>query len=190
METTRTTTSGGASRPAIPNEQGMMTGLFKDRDSAIAAYESLKSRGYTDDDINVVMSEDTRKQHFSGGSGVQTEIGNKAAKGAGVGGALGGTVGAVAAGIAAVGTSIAIPGLGLVVAGPIAAALAGAGAGGAAGSILGALVGAGIPEERVKHYEGGLKQGGVLIGVRPRSSADAEYLRQQWTERRGEHVYM
>jgi len=136
------------------------------------------------------MSDETRKRDFSGGGEAETEIGNKAAKGAGVGSALGGTVGAVAAGIAAIGTSLVIPGLGLVVAGPIAAALAGAGAGGAAGGLLGALVGAGIPEERVKHYESGLKEGSVLLGVRPRNAEDAEYLRKTWTDSRGEHVYM
>jgi hypothetical protein len=188
MQTGSTTTTTSSRRPG---DAGMMTGLFRDRDSAVRAYESLKSRGYTDDDVNVVMSDDTRRQHFSGGSGAaETEIGNKAAKGAGVGSAVGGTVGAVVAGIAAVGTSLAIPGLGLVVAGPIAAALAGAGAGGAAGGLLGALVGAGIPEERVKHYESGIKDGGVLLGVKPRSPEDAEYLRRTWTDGRGEHVYM
>jgi hypothetical protein len=48
---------------------------------------------------------------------------------------------------------------GMIVAGPIAAALAGAGAGAVAGGAIGALVGAGIPEERVKEYESGLKDG-------------------------------
>ena len=130
-----------------------VTGLFTDRDRAERGYQALTARGYDAKDINLVMSDDTRKKHFA--SGAETELGTKAAKGAGVGGAIGGTVGAIAAAIAAVGTSIAIPGLGLVVAGPLAAALAGAGAGGAAGGLVGALIGAGIPEERVKHYEQG-----------------------------------
>jgi hypothetical protein len=181
MQTGTSTTNSRRS-----GDPGMMTGLFRDRDSAVRAYESLKARGYTDDEVNVVMSDATRRQHFTGVSGTaETEIGNKAAKGAD-----GAADGAVAAGIAAVGTSLAIPGLGLVVAGPIAAALAGAGAGGAAGGLLGALVGAGIPEERVKHYEGGIQEGGVLLGVKPRSTEDAEYLRKTWTDGRGEHVYM
>ena len=119
------------------------------------------------------MSDETRKRHF-GSSTTTTELGNKAAEGAGVGGAVGGTVGAIAA-IAAIGTSLVIPGLGIVIAGPAAAALAGAGAGAAAGGIVGALVGWGIPEERVKHYEAGIKKGGILMGVRPRSDEDAKY---------------
>ena len=108
----------------------MVTGLFSDRACAERAYESLHSRGYGRDDVNLVMSEDTRKTHFGTTEGVKTELGSKAAEGAGVGGAIGGTVGAILAAIAAVGTTIAIPGLGLVIAGPLAAAIAGAGAGG------------------------------------------------------------
>jgi len=166
----------------------MLTGLFPDRDSAERAYQQATQRGYAGDDLNVVMSDDTRKRYFTGDNR-PTELGTKAAEGAGIGGAVGGTVGALAAAVAAVGTSLAIPGLGLVIAGPIAAALAGAGAGGAAGSLVGALVGLGIPEERVKDYEEGLKRGGILMGVRPRSDADAEVFRKDWTDARGQQVH-
>ncbi|MBI1891696.1 MAG: hypothetical protein HYS18_13680 [Burkholderiales bacterium] len=167
----------------------LVTGLFRDRESAERAYQSVTERGYGRDDVNLVMSDETRKRYFSDGSSAQTELGNKAAEGAGVGGAIGGTLGAIAAAIAAVGTSIAIPGLGIVVAGPLAAALAGAGAGGVAGGLVGALVGAGIPEERVKQYESGIKEGGILMGVRPRSREDADYLADNWKQYRGENIY-
>ena len=164
-----------------------VTGLFTDREAAEQGYQSLTARGYEAKDINLVMADDTRKKYFA--SGEETELGSKAAKGLGVGGAIGGTVGAIAAAIAAVGTSIAIPGLGLVIAGPLAAALAGAGAGGATGGLVGALIGAGIPEERVKHYEQGIKSGGILMGVRPRSDEDAGYFEREWTRAGGSHVY-
>jgi hypothetical protein len=142
----------------------MVTGLFRDRDSAERAYESLSNRGYSTDEVNLVMSDETRNKYFSDKSTSETELGTKAAEGAGIGGAIGGTLGAIAAGIAAVGTSIAVPGLGLVIAGPAAAALAGAGAGGAAGGLVGALVGWGMPEERVKHYEGRDKGRRYFVG--------------------------
>lgn len=167
----------------------VVTGLFSDRDSAERAFNSATSRGYTNDDLNVVMSDETRKRHFGEGSGVETELGNKAAEGAGVGGAIGGGLGAIAAAIAAVGTSIAVPGLGLVIAGPLAAALAGAGAGAAAGGLLGALVGWNMPEERVKAYEAGIKDGGILMGVRPRSDEDARYFAEDWKTNKGQSVY-
>jgi hypothetical protein len=166
----------------------MVTGLIRDRESAERAYQSVTSRGYDTGDVNLMMSDDARKRHF-GTDSPDTELGNKAAEGAGVGGAIGGTVGAIAAAIAAVGTSIAIPGLGLVIAGPIAAALAGAGAGAATGGLVGALIGWGIPEERVKHYEEGLKQGGIVMGVKPRSVEDADYFASDWKANNGEHIY-
>ncbi|WP_316934295.1 hypothetical protein [Hymenobacter sp. AT01-02] len=112
-------------------------GTFRDRDSAERAYQSLSSRGYSKDDVNVLMSDDTRKTHF-GSDTPDTELGDKAMEGAGVGSAIGGTAGAVIGAIAAIGTSVALPGLGLVIAGPIAAALAGAGAGGLTGGLVGA----------------------------------------------------
>ena len=109
--------------------QTYVTGLFPDRASAERAYESAHARGYDVGDVNMAMGDETRNRHF-GAASEATEPGTKAGQGAGIGGAIGGTVGAVAAAIAAVGTSLVLPGLGLVVAGPIAAALAGAGAGG------------------------------------------------------------
>ena len=168
-------------------KQRIVTGMFPDRDSAERAYQSTTARGYSERDINLAMSDDTRKRYFA--EGAETELGNKAAEGAGVGGAVGATLGAIAAAIAAVGTSLVIPGLGLVIAGPAVAALAGAGAGGVTGGLIGALVGCGIPEERVKHYESGIKKGGIVMGVTPRSDEDAEYLEREWKNSRGEHIY-
>ena len=172
----------------MDTNEPMLTGLFRDRDSAERAYQSVSDRGYSRDDVNLVMSDETRKRHFAA-TGEQTELGSKAAEGAGIGGAIGGTLGAIAAAIAAVGTSIAIPGLGLVVAGPVAAALAGAGAGAATGGLVGALIGWGIPEERVKRYEAGIKEGGILMGVKPRSAEDAEHFERTWRDYSAEDVY-
>jgi hypothetical protein len=165
-----------------------VSGLFPDRDSAERAYRSVSDRGYDTKDVHLAMSEDTRKRHFTNGP-VETELGNKAAEGAGVGGAIGGTVGAIAAAVAAVGTSIVIPGLGIVIAGPAAAAIAGAGAGAAAGGIIGALVGWGMPEERVKHYEEGIKNGGIVMGVKSRSDEDAKLFAEEWRRNNAEHVF-
>jgi hypothetical protein len=166
----------------------LMTGIFPDRDSAERAYGALADHGYTKDDVSLAMSEETKKKHFMESSR-QTELGSKAAEGAGYGGALGGALGAIAAAIAGVGTSLAIPGLGLVIAGPLAAAIAGAGAGAATGGVVGALVGWGIPEERVKRYEHGLKQGGILMGVHPRNPEDAKRLEQVWRDNKAQNIH-
>lgn len=167
----------------------MVTGLFKDRESAEQAYGSLSSRGYTKDDVNLVMSDDTRKKYFSDDA-PDSELGSKALEGAGTGGAIGGVTGAVLGAIAAIGTSVLIPGLGLIIAGPIAAGLAGAGAGSLTGGLIGALVGSGIPEDRAKVYDEGVRGGGILMGVNAREDADAEHFESEWRDKyRGENVY-
>jgi hypothetical protein len=166
----------------------MMTGMFRDRSSAERAYNSLSSRGYSKDDVNLVMSDETRKKHFNEDS-ANTDLGDKALEGAGAGSAIGGTLGAIVGAVAAIGTSVAIPGLGLIVAGPLAAGLAGAGAGGLTGGLLGALVGSGIPEDRAKEYEHGVKEGGIVMGVHPRNEEDASYLESEWRNSNGESIY-
>jgi len=172
------------------NRSRMVTGMFRDRESAERAYNAVSSRGYGKDDVNLMMSDDTRKRHFADrDKDHDTDLGDKAMEGAGVGSAIGGTLGAVVGAIAAIGTSIALPGLGLVIAGPIAAGLAGAGAGGLTGGILGALVGSGIPEDRAKTYESGIKEGNIVMGVTPRSDEDATYFENEWKSSKGEHVY-
>lgn len=171
-------------------QSDVVTGMFRDRESAERAYQSLASRGYSKDEINVIMSDDTRNKYFPEGSAAaDTELGSKAMEGLGAGSAIGGTTGAILGAIAAIGTSVALPGLGLLVAGPLAGALVGAGAGGVTGGLIGALVGSGIPEERAKVYEQGVKEGGIVMGFTPRSEEDAEYFEKEWNTNSGEHVF-
>lgn len=180
MESNRNNTNSDSDR--------MLTGMFSDRESTENAYNALHERGYSKDDINLIMSDETRKKHYSDKND-QSELGSKAAETAGTGSAIGGALGAVAGVIAAIGTSVVIPGLGLIIAGPLAAGLAGAGAGGITGGLIGALVGSGIPEDRAKIYESGINDGNVVMGVRPRNEADAEYLEQNWKSNRGSDIY-
>lgn len=177
-----------ASGAARQRSNRMVTGLFRDRESAERAYGSMSSRGYGKDDVNLMMSDETRKKYFSDDD-KDSELDTKAWEGAGKGAAIGGTVGATLAAIAAIGTSLALPGLGLLVAGPLAAGIAGAGAGGLTGGLIGALVGSGIPEEHAKHYEQGVKEGGIVMGVNARSDEDADYFEREWRNNRGEHIY-
>ncbi len=179
----------GASSGSSAERSRMMTGMFRDRESAERAFGSLTSRGYSKDDVNLIMSDETRKKHFADEGGRDSDLGDKVLEDAGKGAAIGGGIGATIAAIAAIGTTIALPGLGLLIAGPIAAGLMGAGAGGLTGGLIGALVGYGIPEERAKEYEKGVSEGGIVMGFNPRSDEDADYFENDWRNNRGEHIY-
>ena len=183
-----TTSYDTGSTTASDSNYTNTSGIFRDRSSAEKAYQSLHERGYGKDDVNLLMSDDTRKTHF-GDDTAHTELGDKAMEGAGVGSAIGGTAGAIIGAIAAIGTSVALPGLGLIIAGPLAAALAGAGAGGLTGGLVGALVGSGIPEEHAAEYEQGIKNGGIVMGVKPRNAEDAKYFEEQFKNNNAEKVY-
>src|SRR6185295_16394037 len=160
----------------------LITGLFKNRLAAEAAVDAIMKRGYTRDEISVLMSDATRSKEFA------LQAKTHAADGAGIGGAVGTAVGAVLAAIAVVGSTIVLPGINLVIAGPIAAALAGAGAGAVTGGVIGALVGAGIPEYRAKVYEAGLREGGILLGVEAKADEEADKLEEVLAALGGEHV--
>ncbi len=173
----------------MENSNGhLVTGMFRDKDSADRAYSTLQSRGYSNNDVHLIMSDDTRKKHFAG-EVKRTELGTKAMEGAGTGSAIGGTLGAIAGAVAAIGTTLLIPGLGIVVAGPLAAAAAGAGAGGLTGGIIGALVGSGIPEERAVLYEKGVKEGNIVMGVHARNAEDADYFEKDWRANNVEELH-
>ena len=161
----------------------LVTGLYDSPDRAREAYHGLTTRhGYKDDDISVVMTDETRKRHFGDvPAGTELKEGTKAAEGAGIGGGIGMGLGAALGALIAGASAVAIPGLGLLVAGPIAGAIAGAGAGGATGSLVGALIGVGIPETRAAEYERGLKEGGIVIGTRARDEAHAAELERDFT---------
>lgn len=168
----------------------LVTGLYDSPEHAGRAYNDLTTKhGYKADDVSVLMSDETRQRHFGDVKpGTEFKSGSKAAEGAGVGGAAGISVGAVLGGLLAAATSIAIPGIGLIVAGPLAGAIAGAGAGGAAGTLIGALIGAGIPEERAKVYDEGIRSGGIVLGTRARDEAHAAELERDFTTYGGRDI--
>lgn len=167
-----------APRHGTATEYELLTATFRDRESAERAYDALLRRGYSKDEINVLMTDETRKRYFADRKD-KDDLGTKAAEGGLTGAAVGGTVGAIAGVLALAGT-LAIPGVGIVLAGPLAAALAGLGAGAATGGLIGTLIGAGIPEEHAKVYEAELKKGGIIVAFRPRSDEDATYFEGEW----------
>jgi hypothetical protein len=173
----------------------MVVGVFRDRLDADRVFDRLLGMGYLDSEVSVLMSDQTRDNYYTATGTRDTEerkheAGSLATEGMAVGGAVGTAVGAAIAAVLAVGTTLAIPtgGGSLLIAGPIAAALAGGGAGAVTGGLLGALVGYGIPEQNVQAYEEVLREGGVVLGVVPRSNDDAKDIEKAFKAQNGENV--
>ncbi len=133
------------------------------------------------------MSEETKKKNYVSDklTANSTLSSSSVMEGAGMGGAIGTTVGGITAAVLAIGTTLVIPGLNLVISGPLAAAMAGAGAGGITGGIVGALLGSGISEDYTKEYEEGLKEGGIVLGVKVKSEDERKNLANVWKSYEG-----
>jgi hypothetical protein len=174
----------------------MVTGLFTSKESAERGYQSATRLGYGNSDIDVLMSEETRNRYFSPGHDTKTDLSGNATKDAAedgnsadLGGPAGGTIGTIAPALVGVGTLLLVPVLGVLAAGPIAVALTAAGAVGLAGALIGALTKWGIPKGRIEEYEQGIRGGGILMGVKPRSDKDASELVREWQSSGGKLVH-
>jgi Alternative complex III, ActD subunit len=134
-------------------------GIFRDTVSLSGGLEALRSAGFRNTDVSVLLPENVGSKDFVH----QKE--SKAPEGATTGATTGAVVGGIVGWLAGIG-ALAIPGIGpLIAAGPIIGMLAGAGAVGVAGGIVGTLVGLGMPEYEAKRYEGRVRSGGILLSV-------------------------
>ncbi len=160
---------GGAGAGPARDLRGrrVVAGLFTEPDSAVAAVDDHKAAGFRSEDVGMALRDRTAQGELAEETGTQAGAG--AAAGVLGGGLLGGVVGLLV-GLGA----LALPGVGLVVAGGALAlafglaggtAVAGAGIGAAVGGIVGALVGMGLPEAEARHFEAGFCAGGVLVTV-------------------------
>ena len=174
-----------------------ITGVFKTQDQAENAVQQLKSLGIADKRIGIVRPDSSAERLESGVPVTDTEDpGMGRAMGAAVGGAMGAAGGATA-GLAV--ASLAIPGIGPLVAfGMVGAALLGV-VGAAAGSAVGDTVeeelGEGIPHEDVYLYEDSLRHGHTVLiayaeegeqadnaaeAMRNAGAEDLDELRENW----------
>lgn len=67
-----------------------LSGSFKDRKSAERAYNRLKEKGYTDEEIDIMMSDATRAKFFK--KNEDEGLGSKVNEGAGAGSAIEGVL--------------------------------------------------------------------------------------------------
>jgi hypothetical protein len=140
--------------------------IAKSEEQAVLIVNQLRAAGFSNNDVSVLLPDRAGSRDFA------HEQHTKAPEGAAAGAVAGGVAAGVLGWLVGIG-SLAIPGVGpLIAAGPIMAALGGVAAGGAMGGLAGALVGFGIPEYEAKQYEGKLKSGNILISVHAEDSKE------------------
>ena len=156
--------------------------IAKSEDQAVRIVEQLKAAGFSNNDVSVLLPDRAGSRDFA------HEHHTKAPEGAATGAVFGGLAAGALGWLVGIG-SLAIPGVGpLIAAGPIMAALSGAAAGGAVGGIAGALVGLGIPEYEAKQYEGKVKNGNILISVHTDDSKQRQIAKEIFERAHAENV--
>jgi len=152
----------------------LITHSYDSYDHAVRAVHALEAAGVPHDDISLVSGDKDR----SVATTVAGDTADNTATGAGTGATLGTVLGGGAGLLAGIG-SLAIPGVGpIVAAGWLIATLTGAGVGAAAGGLLGSLTGAGVDEADAKTYADHVERGGTLLTVRASDAmaTQAEYI--------------
>ena len=140
--------------------------IAKTEEQAVQIVNRLKEAGFSNDDVSVLLPDRAGPRDFA------HELHTKAPEGVATGAVAGGVMAGVLGWLVGIGT-LAIPGVGpLIAAGPILAALSGAAAGGALGGLTGGLIGLGIPEYEAKQFEGKIKNGNILISVHTEDSKE------------------
>jgi hypothetical protein len=170
--TTVGSTPSGVAAGTPLNRHRRAVGLFPNRRDAEVALVELRDSGFPMDRVSVIAKHADRDDDLAGAdvsNRVGAKTGNKAGQSAAAGAATGGALGGLGGLLVGLGT-LAIPGVGPVIAGGAAAtalstALAGGAIGAAAGGITGGLVGLGIPDERAKVYDDRVARGYYLVMV-------------------------
>lgn len=138
--------------------EGVVVHSYRSEDEAERAVRMLTDAGFTADNISIVAKDRGRAER------VADDTGEDVATGAGIGAATGGVLGGLA-GLLVGATALTIPGIGIVIAGPLAAILGGAGLGAVGGGLAGALAGLGVSEEDAEQYQQRFEAGEILVVV-------------------------
>jgi hypothetical protein len=91
-------------------EKKLLTGLFRQHNNAGKAYNAALKYGYQKDEINILMSAETKQKHSYQRKHPDLSTEGEIVEGAGVGGALGVTTGAITGALMALGTFVVISG--------------------------------------------------------------------------------
>lgn len=165
-------------------EQGtrIVVGVFDDRTDAELGLRALKAAEFPSAEIDVAVLEVPEPQGIDRSPGDRSSTRVDETTGLLAGGLLGGLAGWLLAA-----STVAVPGLGaLVAAGALVGALGGAGIGAATGGLLGYLLDHGLTQTEASYYHERIRHGAALVIVR--SAARAEEA-QTILERHGAHDF-
>jgi hypothetical protein len=150
------------------NARPLEAGVFNTVESARKAVHELREAGFTQEQITVVCSNETKERYFSEfdhqqPAGTHTPTATIA----------GGTIGAVLGGLTVIASAVATGSLALWAAGPITAW-----AGGVAGGLVGAMMTRGVEKELANFYQQAVVSGQILVAAEDHGANRQTHLAQ------------
>ena len=152
-------------KSSFSTNKELLAGIFNNEESASKALIDLKKSGYSPEEINVVMSKETKNQLF-GNTDHSFYFGLKNGH-----------------------INLWSYETGMVGTGPMLATLNESGFLSQTTGVRAALIGAGIPLEQAQKCNEGLKNGKILLTVNPKNEDDLEYISYKWNQYHAEEVY-
>jgi hypothetical protein len=138
-------------------ERPVRAATFPELAEARQVVEALRSAGFSDDEITVVCSDETKEKYFR-----ELEHQQPAGTNTPMAATVGGVIGATLFGLTTVGVGIATGGVPLLVAGGW-----GVWTGGVLGGFVGAMMTRGIEKEAANYYDQAVVGGEILVAVEP-----------------------
>ncbi|HVD99515.1 MAG TPA: hypothetical protein VNB90_15005 [Cytophagaceae bacterium] len=170
--------------PSNQSNLPLLTGMFSDRESAENVYNTLREKGYNASEINLIMTEETRKRYFSGDT-ERIETIRRIAVSNHLNLRTHGGANAIESIMGAIETGLYLPGPGLLLAGPVARMAAERDI----QFCREVLILCEIPAGKIHLYESGLKNGFVLLSIKPKNEEEAEFLIKNWKGNYGREIY-
>ncbi|STY29042.1 Uncharacterised protein [Legionella wadsworthii] len=139
--------------------------IFPNIQSAERAYQYALDCGYTPNDITVIMGENYDESKLIEHEKIKT------LEDVGKGGASGGSIGGLIGLILSLGGSVIVPGIGLIIAGPLAGLVV--------GTLMGTLLALGVSESQASEYEEAIQSGKVILCMDGLNDSD---IQKKWSE--------
>src|SRR4051812_37570774 len=160
MATTTNRSTEGVKDPELE------VGVFDTVDEARRAVHELHNTGFSNDQITVVCSDETKERYFS-----EFEHQHPAGTYTPTATIAGGTIGAIVGGLAVLASAVATGSLALWAAGPITAW-----AGGVAGGLVGAMMTRGVEKELANFYQQAVIEGQILVAAEDHGTDGQKHL--------------
>jgi hypothetical protein len=166
------------------NALGTVSGVFFTKPDADHAYEALLNRGYSSDEIAVLMSDETLSKHEQkhprdvreGRTGEEEDMVT----------ALGRTTGAVVG--AFISLMVSIPELGIAISKTLVKTFKAASREESIGETIATTIRVSPTDESTGTYGNGMKEGGIIISVDPRNLEERRAIVKNFRENNGHDI--